>query len=69
MARDRPSPYGEVPFFPRSAEDRFWNIDDAYFANPESINQRIKVPWVIRTRNKSERHISEHQLELPEGVS
>lgn len=44
---------------------QFWNIDDAYFASPESINERIKVPWVIRGRNKSERHISEHQLELP----
>ena len=44
---------------------QFWNIDDAYFASPESINERIKVPWVIRARNKSERHISEHQLELP----
>ena len=45
---------------------QFWNINDAYFANPDSINERIKVPWVIRTRNKSERHISEHQLELPD---
>ena len=44
---------------------QFWQIDDAYFDNPESIKETIKLPrnW-IRPRKKSERHYGHHQLEL-----
>ena len=42
-----------------------WQIDDAYFQNPDSIKEIIKLPrnW-IRPRKKSERHSGHRQLEL-----
>ncbi len=43
---------------------QFWSIDNGYFDNPDSINQRIKLPWIIESRNKTERHIGDQQLEM-----
>ena len=44
---------------------QFWQIDDAYFDNPESIKEIIKLPrnW-IRPRKKSERHSTTQQMTL-----
>ena len=44
---------------------QFWQIDDAYFENPETIKEIIKLPrnW-IRPRKKSERHYDDKQMEL-----
>ena len=43
---------------------QFWQIDDAYFENPESLNQLVKLPWRIESRPKSERHFKGMQLEV-----
>ena len=45
---------------------QFWQIDDAYFENPEIINTRVRLPaeWLIRPTRKSERHFAEEQTEL-----
>ena len=46
---------------------QFWQITDAYFENPEIVNQLIRLPreW-IQPGRKAERHIAETQLELYE---
>ena len=41
---------------------QFWQIDDAYFENPASLNQLVKLPWQIEARPKSERHFKGTQL-------
>ena len=45
---------------------QFWQIDDAYFENPEIINARVRLPaeWLIRPTRKSERHFAEEQIEF-----
>ena len=45
---------------------QFWQIDDAYFENPDSINTHIRLPneWRIRPSQKSERHFTGQQSEL-----
>ena len=43
---------------------QFWQIDDGYFANPESLNERIRLPWRVESRHKSERHFKDEQTEL-----
>ena len=44
---------------------QFWQIDDGYFADPESLNKRIRLPWRVESRHKSERHFKDEQPELP----
>ena len=45
---------------------QFWQIDDAYFENPEIINTFVRLPmeWRIRPSQKSERHSGEQQIEF-----
>ncbi len=43
---------------------QFWQIDDAYFDAPESLNQIVKLPWRIESRPKSERHFGGTQQEI-----
>ena len=45
---------------------QFWQIDDAYFENPEIINTFVRLPmeWRIRPSQKSERHFGGEQREL-----
>ena len=45
---------------------QFWQIDDAYFNNPDSINIRVRLPdaWRIRPTQKSERHFDNRQMQL-----
>ena len=45
---------------------QFWQIDDAYFENPEVINTFVRLPmeWRIRPSQKSERHFGGEQREL-----
>ena len=43
---------------------QFWQIDDAYFENPTSLNQLVKLPWRIEARPKSARHFKGTQLEV-----
>ena len=45
---------------------QFWQIDDAYFENPEIINARVRLPaeWLIRPTRKLERHFAEAQTEF-----
>ena len=45
---------------------QFWQIDDAYFENPEIINTHVRLPaeWLIRPIRKSERHFAEEQTEF-----
>ena len=47
---------------------QFWSVDNGYFHNPDSIRQRIKLPWVIESRNKTNRHIGHQQLEITEAA-
>lgn len=49
---------------------QFWQIDDAYFDNPNNLNQIIRLPrqW-IQPRKKSERHIDDMQMTLQETVN
>ena len=44
---------------------QFWQITDAYFENPEIVNQLIRLPreW-IQPGRKAERHVEETQMEL-----
>ena len=44
---------------------QFWQIDEDYFDNPDSVDQRIQLPpeW-LRPIQKSERHFSDEQGEL-----
>ena len=44
---------------------QFWQIDDGYFADPESLNKKIRLPWRVESRHKSERHFKDEQPELP----
>ena len=48
---------------------QFWQIDDTYFENPESINTHIRLPmeWRIRPSQKTERHFAGQQTELLRG--
>ena len=48
---------------------QFWQIDDAYFENPESINTVVRLPdaWRIRPTRKSARHFDDRQIELLRG--
>lgn len=48
---------------------QFWQIDDTYFKNPDSINTHIRIPieWRIRPSQKSERHFAGQQAELLRG--
>ena len=43
----------------------FWQIDDAYFDNPNSLKDIIRLPynWII-PRKKSDRHFDHQQLEI-----
>ncbi len=45
---------------------QFWQIDDAYFENPDSINTLVRLPteWRIQPTKKSERHFIEQQMTL-----
>ena len=45
---------------------QFWQINDAYFENPEIINTVVRLPmeWRIRPSQKSERHSGEQQIEF-----
>ena len=45
---------------------QFWQIDDAYFENPESVNTTLRLPseWRIRPTRKSQRHFAEDQIEF-----
>ena len=45
---------------------QFWQIDDAYFENPEIINTLVRLPseWRIRPTQKSARHFANEQMEL-----
>lgn len=43
---------------------QFWQIDDAYFENTDSLNQIVKLPWQIESRPKSERHFKGTQQEM-----
>ena len=48
---------------------QFWQINDAYFENPDSINTHVRLPseWRIRPSQKSERHFGGQQAELLRG--
>ena len=48
---------------------QFWQIDDAYFENPDIINRIVQLPveWRIRPSQKSERHFAGQQAELLSG--
>ena len=45
---------------------QFWQLDDAYFENPDSINTLVRLPdaWRIRPTQKSERHFEDRQMQL-----
>ena len=45
---------------------QFWQIDDAYFENPDIINTLVRLPseWRIRPTQKSARHFANEQTEL-----
>ena len=48
---------------------QFWQLDDAYFENPDSINTLVRLPdaWRIRPTQKSERHFDNQQMQLLRG--
>ncbi len=48
---------------------QFWQLDDAYFENPASINTLVRLPaeWRIRATQKSERHFEDQQIRLLRG--
>ena len=48
---------------------QFWQLDDAYFENPDSINTLVRLPdaWRIRPTQKSERHFDNRQMQLLRG--
>ena len=48
---------------------QFWQIDDAYFENPDIINTLVRLPdtWRIRPTQKSERHFDNKQMHLLRG--
>ena len=45
---------------------QFWQLDDTYFKNPDSINTLVRLPdaWRIRPTQKSERHFEDRQTEF-----
>ena len=45
---------------------QFWQLDDAYFENLDSINTCVRLPdaWRIRPTQKSERHFDNQQMQL-----
>ena len=45
---------------------QFWQIDDAYFENPETINAVLRLPdeWRVQSARKSARHFGDKQTEL-----
>ena len=48
---------------------QFWQLDDAYFENPDIINTLVRLPdaWRIRPTQKSERHFEDRQMQLLRG--
>ncbi|MDE0681951.1 MAG: hypothetical protein OXI63_03445, partial [Candidatus Poribacteria bacterium] len=48
---------------------QFWQLDDAYFDDPASINTLVRLPaeWRIRATQKSERHFEDQQIQLLRG--
>ena len=48
---------------------QFWQIDEAYFENPDIINTLVRLPdtWRIRPTQKSERHFDNQQMHLLRG--
>ena len=48
---------------------QFWQIDDAYFENPDIINSLVRLPdaWRIRPTRKSARHFDDRQIQLLRG--
>ncbi len=48
---------------------QFWQIDDAYFENPDVINTLVRLPdaWRIRPAQKSERHFEDRQMQFLRG--
>ncbi|MYB92515.1 site-specific DNA-methyltransferase [Candidatus Poribacteria bacterium] len=48
---------------------QFWQLDDAYFENPDIINTVVRLPdaWRIRPTQKSERHFEDRQMQLLRG--
>ena len=48
---------------------QFWQIDDAYFENPDIINSLVRFPseWRIRPSQKSQRHFTGQQTEFLRG--
>ena len=49
---------------------QFWQLDDAYFENPDIINTFVRLPdaWRIRPTQKSERHFNDQQMQLPARI-
>ena len=48
---------------------QFWQIDDAYFENPDIINTLVQLPdaWRLRPTQKSERHFADRQTQFLRG--
>ena len=48
---------------------QFWQLDDTYFENPDSINTLVRLPaeWRIRPTQKSERHFDNQQTQFLRG--
>ncbi len=48
---------------------QFWQIDDAYFKNPDIINTLVRLPdtWRIRPTQKSARHFDDRQIQFLRG--
>ena len=48
---------------------QFWQIDDAYFENPDIINSLVHLPtaWRLRPTQKSERHVDDQQMHFLRG--
>ena len=48
---------------------QFWQIDDAYFENPDIIHKIVQLPaeWGLRPSQKSQRHFTGQQTEFLRG--
>ena len=48
---------------------QFWQIDDAYFDNPDIINTLVHLPdaWRLRPTQKLECHVDNQQMQLLRG--
>ena len=48
---------------------QFWQIDDAYFENPDIINNLVRLPseWRIHPSRKAKRHFDDQQPEFLRG--